>query len=723
MALTTGKKQTSVTPSSMANRMGVVPAYGGDWLATASDTLGKTLDLQAKRVATIEEEKWKAQFSIDTYKAINEFAMAKRIDPNGFNETVTPYIEALVEAVPTKYKGWAKQYSGMMAAREGQQIINRHYNIQQQDAIKVLSNDTDVWLSNTSRIMESTDYKDWDQTFVDSHLAELTEKSASYESLYNSLDPQYKAGLPLPEVWKRDKQLKFEGARLNSKHRALLENAALMDQEAVLQVDLNDDNEIYQPSGVKDEPTNVDIAIATINRNLTKYMENPDTDGLDGYTTLLDTTNAERIDLVSNAQEYVNTLKKTYDVEQNKIKNQAQTNYNKNINILTDAASSSYTSYDESTLIKNLNALNATPEDRTKVLSANTKSNIIGKYAAFLYAEEDTVDSITYNGETLEFGKFNKTWNTVVNRAFAEMSARGITGVTKEEIKTGIINQHIYTLTGKEPDDLTFELDFASGVGSEDFDAMVNYSVNMGIVPQPLVDFINENVGEGGAGLNLNLDENIDTLVQVAAMFNVLQNTPTPLPLQIDGVSAENQMLLGQFYADYKNYFDRTANRDQRFISTNDYVKNWWELRNAWQNDESDKIINAFDTRLADIDEDLLEGLMTDYLEKNTLGIFGNNFGTTIAPLAPSDTVEPLIDFPLLRWFKVNSAEVTDLNLQLGVEKMMEVLPDYLVNYYKTNLITTDQIKQRSNFLITQDINDIIGYVMSDLSNTGYGFE
>ena len=136
------------------------------------------------------------------------------------------------------------------------------------------------------------------------------------------------------------------------------------------------------------------------------------------------------------------------------------------------------------------------------------------------------------------------------------MSARGITGVTKEEIKTGIINQHVYTLTGKEPDDLTFEYNFANGTGSEDFDAMVNYSVNMGIVPQPLVDFINENVGEGGAGLNLNLDSNIDTLVQVAGMFNVLQNTPTPLPLQIDGVSAENQMLLGQFYADYKNYFD-----------------------------------------------------------------------------------------------------------------------------------------------------------------------
>ena len=723
MALTTGKKQTSVTPSSMANRMGVVPAYGGDWLATASDTLGKTLDLQAKRVATIEEEKWKAQFSIDTYKAINEFAMAKRIDPNGFNETVTPYIEALVEAVPTKYKGWAKQYSGMMAAREGQQIINRHYNIQQQDAIKILSNDTDVWLSNTSRIMESTDYKDWDQTFVDSHLAELTEKSASYENLYNSLDPQYKAGLPLPEVWKRDKQLKFEGARLNSKHRALLENAALMDQEAVLQVDLNDDNEIYQPSGVKDEPTNVDIAIATINRNLTKYMENPDTDGLDGYTTLLDTTNAEREDLVSNAQEYVNTLKKTYDVEQNKIKNQAQTNYNRNINILTDAASSSYTSYDESTLIKNLNALNATTEDRTKVLTANTKSNIIGKYAAFLYAEEDTVDSVTYNGETLEFGKFNKTWNTVVNRAFAEMSARGITGVTKKEIKTGIINQHIYTLTGKEPNDLTFEYNFASGVGSEDFDAMVNYTVNMGIVPQPLIDFINENVGEGGAGLNLNVDANIDTLIQVAGMYNVLQNTPMPLELKIDGVSPETQMLLGQFYADYKNYYDRVEGQTQPFIQSNDFVKNWWEIRNAYQNDEADKVINAFNLRLDDVDEELLTGLMKDYIEKSTVSIFGVNFGSTIAPLTPSETVEPLIDFPLLRYFTVNAEEVADLNVQLGVEKIQEVLPDYLVNYYKANNITADRIRVRSNFLLTQDINDVIRFIMADLSNTGHGFE
>jgi len=571
--------------------------------------------------------------------------------------------------------------------------------------------------------MEGTDYKDWDQTFVDSHLAELTEKSASYENLYNSLDPQYKARLPLPEVWKRDKQLKFEGARLNSKHRALLENAALMDQEAVLQVDLNDDNKIYQPSGVKDEATNVDIAIATINRNLTKYMENPDTDGLDGYTTLLDTTNAERTDLISNAQEYVNTLKKSYDIEQNKIKNQAQTNYNKNINILTDAASSSYTSYDETTLIKNLNALNATPEDRQKVLTANTKSNIIGKYAAFLYAEEDTTDSIIYNGETLEFGKFNKTWNTVVNRAFAEMSARGITNVTKKEIKTGIVNQHIYTLTGKEPDDLTFELDFASGVGSEDFDAMVNYTVNMGIVPQPLVDFINENVGEGGAGLNLNVDANIDTLIQVSHMYNVLQNTPMPIELKIEGVSAETQMLLGKFYADYRNYTTRVKDREKPFIQSNDFVKNWWELRNAYQNDQSDKVINAFNLRLDDIDEDLLTGLMTKYIEDNTINIFGNNFGSTIAPLNPSDTVEPLIDFPLLRFFKVDSAEVADLNLQLGVEKLQEVLPDYLVNYYKANDISVDRIKQRSSFLLTQDINDIIGYVMADLSNNGYSIE
>ena len=114
---------------------------------------------------------------------------------------------------------------------------------------------------------------------------------------------------------------------------------------------------------------------------------------------------------------------------------------------------------------------------------------------------------------------------------------------------------------------------------------------------------------------------------------------------------------------------------------------------------------------------------MKDYIEKSTVSIFGVNFGSTIAPLTPSETVEPLIDFPLLRYFTVNAEEVADLNVQLGVEKIQEVLPDYLVNYYKSNNITADRIRVRSNFLLTQDINDVIRFIMADLSNTGHGFE
>lgn len=66
--------------------MGVVPTYSGDWLATASESIGNALDVQTKRIATMEEEKWKAQFSIDSYKAINDFAMDNRVNPNGFTK-------------------------------------------------------------------------------------------------------------------------------------------------------------------------------------------------------------------------------------------------------------------------------------------------------------------------------------------------------------------------------------------------------------------------------------------------------------------------------------------------------------------------------------------------------------------------------------------------------------------------------------------------------------
>ena len=52
MALTTGERKTITTASSVSNRMGVVPAYGGDALATFAKTATGKLDFFAQRQAT-----------------------------------------------------------------------------------------------------------------------------------------------------------------------------------------------------------------------------------------------------------------------------------------------------------------------------------------------------------------------------------------------------------------------------------------------------------------------------------------------------------------------------------------------------------------------------------------------------------------------------------------------------------------------------------------------
>ena len=77
----------------------------------------------------------------------------------------------------------------------------------------------------------------------------------------------------------------------------------------------------------------------------------------------------------------------------------------------------------------------------------------------------------------------------------------------------------------------------------------------------------------------------------------------------------------------------------------------------------------------------------------------------------------------MLRWFKINDTERADLNVQLGVQRFKEVLPDYLVNYYKANNISERDLALRTTREIEDDIGQIIQYVFSDLNSLGYGFE
>ena len=729
MALVRGKKETQVTPSSIASRMGVVPTYGGDWLATAAESIGKNIDVQTKRIAVMEEEKWKAQFSIDTYKAINKFAMDNRVNPNGFTKNTDAYINQLVQSVPNRYKGWAKQYAGMMAAREGQQIINRHYNNQQAELIKVNEDSNQIWLDNTLRNLEQTPYAEYDNEVMSSVLAEFAEKAASYENMYNSLDPQYRSRLLPPDQWKRKHQLGFEGARLNSKNRALLEAAQILDKEYLLQKDLNGDNK-YQKSfdKKKGQKTNVEIAIVQIKKNMQEYLNNPDVDNLDGFSTLVNSTGEERNQLKTNAEEYVENLYTQMSTEQNNIKNSIAAEYKENINIIESRVKKPYTSITDEQLLRELNLINATVEDRERITLENTKSNIIGALSKVLYSSDPNTTEIMYKNKDYNIGQYNKTWTGTIGRIKELMLANGVpeSEINDQQIKNQIIEQHIYDMTGRTSNTLSLEYDFVmlnneliADESKGHFFQLKQYALNMGVVPPIITEYINENLNNP---LNLEKEANRDALIEIAGMLHSLQEVPSVAGMGIEGVSKEQQMLLAEFYKDYKSYRENTSGG----IIESDFIKNWFELHNEYTQDESDKLLNVFNDKLQDLDQDVLAYQIKNHMEVAAISIFGVNFGTAIGTgIVQEPAVKPLIDVPILNVFKVKDFEKEELQYNVMVEELLDRLPNYMISYYKTRgkPVTEKDLKVRTIREIENDINEIIRFALSDLNAEGYGFE
>jgi len=733
MALTRGKKETSVTPSSIASRMGVVPTYGGDWLATAAESIGKNLDVQTKRIATMEEEKWKAQFSIDTYKAINDFAMQNRMNPNGFTKSVDPYVSELVNQVPNKYKGWAKQYAGMMAAREGQQIINRHYNAQQAELIKLNEDGNQIWLDNNLRNLEQTPYAEWDNQIFSSVLAEFSEKAVSYENMYNSLDPQFRSGLDSPEIWKRKHQIAFEGARLNSKNRALLEAAQILDQE-IIQSGGN-------VKGVKDGKTNVDIAMGQIKKNMEEYLKNPDVDNLDGFSTLVNSTTEERQQLKENSLAYANDFFTQVERQQSILKNAIESEYQLNVNSLKSSASKPYTAYDDNKLNQLLNNINASPEDRLEIIKENKKSNIIGALSKLLYdpGEDRNNKKILYNNIEYGLGVYNRTFQGTIGRIRELLLSEGVpeNELTDEIIKNQIIESHIYEMTydpltgeGRTSDTLSLEYDFRilnnqlQGNGSSHFEKLKQYTINMGIMPSVLSKYITENLNNP---LNLEIEGNRDTLVEIAGMVNSLQNISSFKSLAIPGLDSADEMLLTEFYKDYKSYREQTKQN----IIEQDFIKNWFELRNNIKTNQADLMYEEFNKKISQIDKEYVEEEIKTQLKKAWVNIYGAE--TLIGPpslfgdpaTVPAKPTKPLIDIPILEYFRVRDFEAEELQLGLGMEKFMERLPDYMINYYRTRRdpVNADSIKSRPIWRIQEDITSIIRFAINDFNNEGWGIQ
>ena len=744
MALTQGKKTTVVTPSSVANRMGVVDAYKGDWVAAAAEQFGKTIDVITQQKVTQEEELYKAKFSIDTFDAIKGFANKNRVDPDGYYNSVNPYIDTLIKKVPTRFKGWAKQYAGMMAAREGQDIHLRHYNKKQQDLIKYNNIDTDRWINDALDKLSAKDISEWDNEMTNFYLPELTDKTVSYASIYASLDPQFSAGLDAPEIWAKKKILGFEQARVNTKIKSIYAGAIVKDQESLTYsakypngIDLNGDGIVAEPIGSEAgalsylEQAQKDVALY-----LKNYQTNPDQDMLDGFSTLLAAKNdqefsmfstaEERANIIDNATIYGNNLIEENKRLQSKIDNQNKANHQNAVNQFLQRLDFPYllpNSKDE--LIKNFNDLNISAEDRITLTDKYEYNDTINKYAELLmWNPNNEGKRFIYKEKYVDLPDLTNAWADVTSRAMAELKAKGfeITAETEKEIQKSMVDTHVYHLTGKMPNEFTFQWDMFANEPSPDLEALKQYATRWNIVPEPLSRWLGD-----WKHMNYELETDRNQLIEMAHAMHYLRSSDIPQMMEIEGIDSKDAIMLDSFYQDYqkrKTIIDNTqATPESQKITESEFVERWWKARDA-KIDDIDILNKEINTMFTRLDDDYFAKALKEQIDKTKFSLFAADYGSMAIGIGEAK-VKPLFEFSMinpLSWLPLvkTDTEAVDLNLELAGRELENILPDIITDFYISQNLTARDLAQRPKWQIEKDIKTILQWGIRDLANQGW---
>ena len=307
MALTTGKRQVTTTASSVANRMGVVPAYTGDPVSTIAKVATEKLDFFAKRQAALEEAKYKADLEIKTSKFINDKAREYFNDPNTFTKVTDSYIDSLVTEAPTRYKSWTKTMISGKAIVKGERIFANRIKQDHDDAVKLLlergrtfNEETLEDLFDMATVSQGDPELRKDSVLTnnidDYHknvwLPKVSEMYKTHVEVYNAAYPEDRNAMLTPQEFLRTMQISFEQLRVNTKVKNMIDSAML---------EITEMGGDYQIGNDKIKQLNL-----TISKMLNEeYMKNPQIDVLDGKSTLVNTTKDERGAIIEQAKQFM----------------------------------------------------------------------------------------------------------------------------------------------------------------------------------------------------------------------------------------------------------------------------------------------------------------------------------------------------------------------------------------------------------------------------------
>ena len=741
MALTPGKKRVSTTGSSvsqLSGRMGVVRATTADWVATASEALGTSLNEMGKMAAMQEEQKYKSKFTID---AINFFNKAKNDNmksTEGFYNVVDSYIETTVKNAPFRFKSYAEQYLSSLAASKGQEIHNNVRAINENDNILSWTESSNKNVDDLMQTIRGFTVENFDE-----NMAALEDRFREEEINLTNLrasitNPSRLAALPSIESHSSSILKKLETEKITLYSNAELSAAHTKDQETLIGKDLDGDGVISEK--LADGTTYLSKAISSVNGVLSEYQNNRNKGyGNNYFPKSLDQDRAEIITDVQAANE---SLIKSFDSQQLKIQLDNKITNTNGLNVINNASNTPdiLKQFENIDQLKGAISMFDITENAglyEEILNNYTLQSILNDNQNYLIAKpEDGRLSITVGGQEKSLKLTNNIFDDVLTNINNQLKVAGIDDkYTKEQITDGLLNSLYYNLTstnftgGKNIDSSFFSSTLSNGEFNQNLAYLTMVASTFGIVPDRLGSVINN-----WETMNLDTPEDIQYLVNMATAVNQIKQTSTAKVINIGGIDAKAQLYLQEFYKDYSQRADinnqLVARGEQPRIDLDTYTKNWFQLRDSKDTDSVDKIVNEFAIKTTGINGDneeynlIMEELIIENLKSVNDGIWNNItefFGYERGVVSGTPRMESHIGIPGLRWLLMTPDEdALAFEENFAREIYTDLLPDYIPWYYKSKNMNELDIRQRSKEQITQDLKEMIGFVTNDLQTLGY---
>ena len=714
MALTKGERTTITTASSVANRMGVVPAYGGNPITTIAEVATEKLDFFAKRQATLQEGKYKADLEIQTRAYINEIGREYFDNPNMFIQKAGEYIDTLVDKAPVRYKSWTKSMAGSMAGTEGERIFDRRIKLDFLEAenlhnarVQGFNEKTINDMYNLIEFGDDVDLKSGnlankvDLYKKNTYDPQLSEIYKDYLERYNSAYPEERSQMDTPEEFLRKMKLSFEQARINTKIKNMIDVAVLEIEEGGFEYTVGAD------------------ILTELNSNITKmlneeYMKNPQIDLRDGAATFIGSTTEERAEIIKNASSFAEAHTGMYKKQLAKYQLNSVTEKNqihqRNLNGFIKSPEK-YVSYNEDRL--NADIVNLGLDEAAGIKYKNTfyagkiVLNNVDKFLPKMIGGSAIMGINQTATETFEILQTAGYLDAVGIKTPADLKPLIIDTHMKlmfsaeelRDISTGKIDIFTYNEDGEKVRDENNAL-----VATQQFNAIVAYASQFNEEIPVITDFLNDTISM----TDTTDDESLDKLDKAAYMVHYFINE-NGFEYMFKGLTSENKAKILKL-AEYHKL--RSLNTSQ--VSRQDVANSFFDSLKTQTVTQRQEILTELDNFIYYGNEDETEGginlteMVNEYITKYQKMDLTSPFQANLFNELATGQVQSVLGDG-----QIDSVLVDQRRVQEVIRPLLNI---YLPNMFTDSAsVTKDSVKHQ--------LEKVLPLIMEDFKNNGYNWK